>query len=330
MDGDRITKILAVLVVALSVIAPSCSSTSEDPTTATTAELSDADAVSDAGASQEPTYEGIDGVTSSIADTSRIVSLNGDLTETIFALGAGDRVVGRDLTTTFPPEAEALPDIGLARNLNAEAVIALSPTLVVGDTQVEPEAAIEQIRAAGIPVVILQAEVTFEGVTRKIENMGRILGLETEAEALAASVQREIDDARALAATATSRPRVAYLYVRGPETLLVFGNGMPTHFLIEDANATDAAGDVGVVFAEDLSAETLVQAAPDILVTPEEGFEIIGGLDSFLALPGVADTPAGQNGAVLTYDEALLLGMGPRAGEALRLLTIGIHPELEG
>ena len=275
-------------------------------------------------------YEGADGVVSSIEDTSRIVSLNGDLTETIFALGAGDRVVGIDLTTTYPAQAAALPDVGLGRNLNAEAVIGLSPTLVIGDTQVEPITAIEQIRAAGIPVVILRAEVTLEGVIRKIGNVGEILDLPAEASALAEEVQAEIDDAVALAATATSEPRAAYLYVRGPETLLLFGNGMPTHFLIDAASAVDAAGDVGVVFAENLSAERLVTAAPEILITPEEGFEIIGGIDAFLALPGVSDTPAGRDGAVLTYDEALLLGMGPRVGEALRQLVIDLHPEIDG
>jgi iron complex transport system substrate-binding protein len=267
-------------------------------------------------------------VATSIADTSRIVSLNGDLTETIFALGAGERIVGIDLTTTFPEEATSLPDVGLGRNVQAEAVIALSPTLVVGDTQIGPDAAIEQIRAAGIPVVILQAEVTLDGVARKIAAVGAILGLEQEADNLATQVQGAIDDALELASQASSTPRAAYVYVRGPETLLLFGNGMPTHFLFEAANAIDAAGEVDVVFAENLSAETLVTASPDIIVTPSAGFDIIGGLDAFLALPGIADTPAGRNRTIVTIDEALLLGMGPRVGEALEVLVRELHPEL--
>ncbi len=311
----------ALLALASALLLAACGSDAGDPSTSSTV-----------GAEPvvEGTFEGVDGVASSIEDTSRIVSLNGDLTETIFALGAGDRVVGIDLTTTYPEEARTLPDVGLGRDLDAEAVIALSPTLVIGDTQIEPAAAIDQIRRAGIPVVILQAEVTLEGVIRKIANVGEILGLEAEATALAAQVQGEIDDAVALAATATTTPRVAYIYVRGPETLLLFGNGMPTHFLIEAAGAVDAAGEIGVVFAENLSAERLVGAAPEILLTPEEGFGIIGGLDAFLALPGVADTPAGAAGAVIPYDEALLLGMGPRTGQALRQLVVDLHPEIEG
>ena len=276
------------------------------------------------------TFEGADGATASIADPSRIVSLNGDLTEIIFALGAGDQVVGIDLTTTYPEGATVLPDVGLGRSLNAEAVIGLQPTLVIGDTQVEPSSAIEQIRSAGIPVAILPAEVTLEGAIRKILTMGEILDRNAAAISLASDVQDEIDAAIALAATATSEPRVAYTYVRGPETLLLFGNGMPTHFLIEAAGAVDAAGEAGVLFAESLSAERLVVAAPDVLIAPIQGFDILGGKDAYLALPGVGDTPAGRTGTVLTYDEALLLGMGPRVGEALRQLVIDLHPEIDG
>jgi iron complex transport system substrate-binding protein len=306
----------AAAIATVLLIAAACSNAADQTTTTIPR------------SSQPDTYTGIDGVSSSISDTSRIVSLNGDLTETIFALGAGEKVVGIDLTTTFPAEATALPDVGLGRNLQAEAVIALSPTLVVGDSQVGPDTAISHIRAAGIPVVILPTEVTLDGVSRKITAVGSILGMEDQAEDLAAVVQDDIERALALAATTTSTPRAAYVYVRGPETLLLFGNGMPTHFLLEAANAIDAAGEANVVFAENLSAETLVAAAPDVLVTPTAGFEIIGGLDAFLAIPGIADTPAGRSGTVLTFDEALILGMGPRVGEALESLIRGLHPEL--
>lgn len=319
--------ITMMIAIAAALAIASCSSDGEPAASTTAAE--DTAATTTTSEVDGPTFTGVDGVTSSIADSSRIVSLNGDLTEIIFELGVGDRVVGIDLTTTFPEEAAALPDVGLGRNLNAEAVIGLAPTLVVGDTQIEPESAIEQIRAAGIPVVIMQTEVTLEGVPRKIETMGEVLGLPEDAEALAERVQGEIDDALALAEQATTTPRAAYIYVRGPETLLLFGNGMPTHFLIEGANGIDAAGDVGVLFAQNLQAERLVEAAPEVLITPIEGFEIIGGLDPFLALPGVADTPAGAAERVLTYDEALFLGMGPRTGEALRQLVLDLHPEID-
>jgi iron complex transport system substrate-binding protein len=304
------------LVAMCGLIVGSCSGAT---VTTTTASDSTVDAF---------TFVGADGVESDTSDTSRIVALNGDLVEILFALGAGDRVVGRDLTATYPPEAVELPAVGLGRNLNAESVISLEPTLVIGDSQIAPLAAIKQIRQAGIPVVILNLEVALPGVSRKIATVAGILRLKAEGTALIAEVEAEVQLALDVAAQATSSPRVGYVYVRGPETLLMFGNGMPTHFLIEAAGGVDALGDIGVLFAQSLNAEELVAASPDVLITPTQGFEIIGGLDSFLALPGVLGTPAGMNGRVLTYDEALILGMGPRVGQALMELVLGLHPEL--
>lgn len=307
---------VAAAILLSACGSPDASTTTQPPTPPT------------GGATEGDVFLGADGVETVIEDTTRIVALNGDITETIFALGAGDRVVGIDLTTTFPPEATTLPDIGLSRDLNAEEVIGLAPTLVIGDTQVQPDAAITRIREAGIPVVIIQAEVTLEGVPRKIRTIGGILSLTDEADLLADQVEADIEDARALAEGATETPTAAFIYVRGPETLLLFGNGMPTHFLIQAAHAVDAAGEVGVLFAENLSAETLVTAQPEVLLTPLQGFELIGGIDAFLALPGVADTPAGRDRRVYTYDEALFLGMGPRVAEALTQLIVDLHPEL--
>lgn len=319
MESRPIRWTLAI-AVALGLLSGACSSGSSGATTPTMA--------STPTPTSTNTMTGVDGIAASLADTSRIVSLNGDLTEIAFALDAGERVVGIDLTTTYPAEAAALPDVGLSRDLNAEAVIALDPTLVIGDTQVGPERAIEQIREAGIPVLILQAESTLAGVSRKIATMGDVLGLPDQARTLISEVEDDIAEATDLAATATSRPRVVYVYVRGPETLLLFGNGMPTHFLIEAAGGVDAAGEAQVAFAENLDPETLVATAPDVILTPTAGFDLLGGVDALTMLPGVADTPAGQSGRIYDYDEALLLGMGPRVGQALRQLVVDLHPEL--
>jgi iron complex transport system substrate-binding protein len=273
-------------------------------------------------------FESSDGVVTDVSDTSRLVVLNGDLTEIVFALGVGDSVVGVDLTTTYPEQAAQLPSVGLGRSLNAEKVIGLSPTLVIADTQIGPPGAIDQIRAAGIPVAILRQESTLAGVPRKIDTVASILGMEAQGDDLVTTVQAGIDEAIAVAQKASGSPQVGYLYVRGPETLLMFGTGMPTHFLIEAAGGIDIFGENGVLFAENLSAETLVTSAPEVLITSSEGFDLIGGMDGFLALPGVSDTPAGQTRSIILYDEAKFLGMGPRVGEALMQLILDLHPEL--
>lgn len=275
-------------------------------------------------------FVGADGVETTIIDISRIVSLNGDLTEIIFELGLGDNVVGVDVTTTYPPEAAALNDqgetVGFAQQLTAEAVLRFEPTLVIGDQQVAPPEAIEQLRGAGIAVVILETQTTLDGVGTKIGQVAEMLGVPDEGAVLAERVMGEINAARDLAATDDSDPRVAFVYVRGPQIVFLFGAGMATQAMIEGAGAIDAGVEAGVFGPAPLTPEALVAAAPDVIVLPEAGLEALGGIEAFLALPGVAETPAAQDEAFLAYDEAYFFNLGPRAGQALDDFVRELYP----
>ena len=187
--------------------------------------------------SVEQVFVGADGVETTITDVSRIVSLNGDLTEIIFELGLGANVVGVDVMTTYPPEAAGLNDqgetVGFAQQLTAEGVLRFEPTLVIGDQQVAPPEALEQLRGAGIPVVILETQATLEGVEIKINQVAEILGVPDEGIVLAERVMGEINAARELAAGDDSNPSAAYVYVRGPKVVFLFGAGMATQAMIE-------------------------------------------------------------------------------------------------
>ena len=314
-----------------SVTAPDTTITSTDPSTTTSTTATTTTTTTD---SDGRVFVGTDGVETPITDFSRIISLNGDLTEIIFELGLGNNVVGVDVTTTYPPEAAALNDqgqtVGFAQQLTAEAVLRFEPTLVIGDTQVAPPEAIEQLRGAGIPVVILETQTTLEGVETKINQVAEILGVPDEGAALAERVMGEIDAARDLAADDDSDPRAAFVYVRGPQVVFLFGAGMATQAMIEGAGAIDAGVESGVFGPAPLTPEALVAAAPEVIVLPEAGLEALGGLDAFLALPGVADTPAAQNDAFLAYDEAYFFNLGPRAGQALDEFVRDLYPDIAG
>jgi iron complex transport system substrate-binding protein len=114
--------------------------------------------------------------------------------------------------------------------------------------------------------------------------------------------------------------RVAYVYTRGPDVMLLFGEGMTTQPLIEAAGAIDAGVDSGIVGTVPVSAEALVAAAPDVIIVPEEGLGILGGEDVLLEMPGVAETPAGRNRAILAYPEGDFLTFGPRIADSLERL----------
>lgn len=322
------------LIMSVVLVTAACGSSDglETTTTAVTNTTTTTLAETTTTAPQEHIFVGADGVETNITDTSRIVSLNGDITEVIFELGLGANVVGVDVTTTYPAEAAALNEqgqtVGFAQQLTAEAVLRFDPTLVIGDQQVAPAEAIEQLRAAGVAVIILETQTTLDGVGTKINQIAEILGVAGEGEALATSVMVEIDAAKALAESDDSDPRVAYIYVRGPQVIFLFGAGMPTQAMIEGAGGIDAGVEAGVFGPAPLTPEALVAAAPDVIVLPEGGLTALGGIDALKAIPGIAETPAAKNDAFLVYDEAYFFNLGPRVGQALTEFITDLYPDL--
>jgi iron complex transport system substrate-binding protein len=262
-----------------------------------------------AGATEEPSPE---------VDSSRIVALSGDLTEFVYELGAGDRMVGVDVTTVAPEAALDLPVVGVGRFITAEGVLGVDPTLVLANTQTSPVEVLDQITDAGGDVEILEIATTFPDLYERIERLGEILGASAEAEALVAELSADIDAAEVVAED--TELRVAYVYTRGPDVMLLFGEGMTTQPLIEASGAIDAGADSGIVGTVPVSAEALVAAAPDVIIVPEEGLGILGGVDVLLEMPGVAETPAGRNRAILAYPEGDFLTFGPRIADSLERL----------
>ena len=270
-----------------------------------------------------------DGKRITITDVSRIVSLNGDITEVIFALGLGKNVVGTDVSATYPEEAKALPRVDNRRQIGAESVLSLRPTLVIGNDNAGPPAAIEQLRGAGVPVLIITYPTTVDSVTQKIRTVAGALGVPEQGEALATRTQSEINAARTLAAKAETKPRVAFLYIRGgTPTQQIAGKNTAADAVISAAGALNTGAQAGIEGYQPITAESIVTAAPDVFLLLDASLESIGGVDGLVKLPGVAQTPAGQKRAVLHYDDQYLLGMGPRIGQALMDLVRGLHPTL--
>lgn len=274
------------------------------------------------------TFTGADGVEVDVSDTSRIVSLNGDVTEILFELGMGSNVVAIDVTTTYPEAATALPVVGFGQMLTPEGVLAFSPTLVIGDEQIGPPETIQQLRDAGIPVVILETQTTLEGVSEKIAQIAEIAAVADVGAELAARVEGEIAAAQALVPSVDESPKVAYIYVRGPQTLFLFGAGMPTQAMIEGAGAIDSGASTGVFGPAPLTPEALIAAAPEYIVLPAAGVGALGGIDAVLDLPGVRETPAASEGNFLVYDEAYFFNLGPRTGIALEEFIGDLYPGL--
>lgn len=316
-------------VIALLLIGAACGDDDGSSATTVASTTSTAAPATTEAAAEDLTFTGADGVESVITDASRIVSLSGDFTEILFELGAGDRVVGVDVTTTFPAEAEEIPVIGFAQDLAPEPVLGMQPTLVLANDLTGPVESIDQLRAAGVPVVVIAGGSSLDDIGPKIAAIAQIVGLEEAGQQLIERVDGEVQAALALAAQAPNQPRVAFVYSRGPQLLLLFGRGMATNAMIEAGGAADVGAETGVMGAQPLTPEAIVAAAPDVIVLPAAGYAALGGPEAFLEIPGIAETPAGANGAFLAYDEAYFFNLGPRAGQALMEFILDLYPELD-
>lgn len=261
------------------------------------------------------------GVEVQIESIERIIPLDGDVAEVVFALGLGDNVVATDLSATFPPAADALPEIGYQRALSTEPILAFEPTVILATDLAGPDTVIADLRAVGVPVVIVPNNDGPGGPAEKIRAIAQALGMEEVGEALAAEVSASIDaagvEAAELASEGSRSPRVVALYVRGSSAQLVMGEGTTIDWLIEHVGAINVADEMGVVDTEPISAEAMLAAAPDVIIVPKSGLDSVGGIDGLLQIDGLDRTPAGQQRAVIAYDDQLMLGNGPRTGDFL-------------
>ena len=245
------------------------------------------------------------------ASPKRIVSMNGSMTEALFAVGAGDLVVGVDTSSVFPSEAQRLPKIGYQSKLSAEGILSLRPDLVVGTQDAGPPEVIEQIRRAGIRVEIYQDSSTVEGAYGKVLFAGKHSGHADKAVQIVARMRHNIEALKPL----NGSPRVLFIYARGPGMVQVSGTNTQAAAMLKLVGATTALPDFEGF--KPLTSEALVVANPDIILMPTRSLESIGGIDGLLRIPGVALTKAGKERKVVAMDDMLLLGFSARLDAAL-------------
>ncbi len=258
-------------------------------------------------------------VATGAAAAERVVSVGGAITEIVYAIGAQESLVGVDSTSTFPPEAAALPDVGYLRQLSAEPILSLRPTLVLAAADAGPPAAIEQLRGAGVRVVPVPGDHTPEGVIEKVAIVAAALHREQAGAALRERLEHGFDRIARLTAGARDRPRVLFLLSVGGG-LLAAGVDTSADAMISLAGGTNAVG--GFSGYKPLSAEVAVAAAPDVILTTDRILAALGGADELLRHPALAATPAARSGTVLGMDDLFLLGFGPRTPEAVERLAL--------
>jgi iron complex transport system substrate-binding protein len=269
-----------------------------------------------------------DGREVTVADVDRILPVNlyGSIAEIVFSLGLGDRVIGRDTSTTFP-DATGLPLVTVnGHDLSAEAILELDPSVVLADPSIGPSEVFEQLRASGVTVVMLDELQTIADVPDHIRAIAAALGVPEAGERLIARTQQQIDDAIAAVRPPPDPPSVAFLYLRGPAGIyLITGAGAGPDAMIEAIGARDAGAALGVTGFKPITSEALINAAPDVILVLTDSLASVGGVDGLLAIPGVAQTPAGERRRIVDMDDGVLLNFGTRTGAAITALAEAVY-----
>lgn len=255
----------------------------------------------------------------------RIVSIGGAVTEIVYALGAADRLVAVDSTSTWPPEADGLPDVGYMRRLSAEPIVAMRPDLVIAVEGSGPDSAIEQLRGAGVGVEMVPEGYSADAIAAKIERVAALLGREEQGAALAGRVRAAMAGVERKVAATGERPRVLFLISAGRGAPMAAGLHTAADAVIRLAGGQNVVQ--GYAGYKALSPEATVAAAPDYVLAMPDTVEAMGGPERLLALSELSVKPDTR---VVAMDGQLLLGFGPRTPEAVRDLAATLHPDMPG
>ncbi len=267
------------------------------------------------------TTTGADGVVVEVTDTSRIIVLNEAIAEIVVSLGMKDYIIGRDATTTLAALAD-ITEVSNGHDINAESVLALRPSVVIGDTRTGPSETLEQLRGAGVAVLIAPEVWTLSELPNRVEMIANALGIPRAGTDLINLTEQSIDAALQGVGVYASTPRVAFLYVRGTASVyLLGGSGSGADELVAATGAIDVGALNGLAAFTPLTAEAIVQADPDVLLVMTKGLDSVGGIDGLLELPGVSSTRAATSSAVIAVDDDLLLSFGPRTGALITRLA---------
>lgn len=248
------------------------------------------------------------------ADTTRLVSIGGSLTEIFYELGAEGTLVARDQTALYPEAALALPDVGYMRALAPEGVLSVNPSgLLVIEGSGPPEA-LEVLSHAGVEYQTVPEGYSAEGVVVKVRAVGQALGLDAEAEALATKLETEFAALKARTDALETRKKILFVLSNQGGQIQASGTGTAANGIIALAGAENAITEYEGY--RPLSEEAITAAAPDVILLMDRGGDHGATEAELLAHPAIALTPAGQNKAIYRMDGAYLLGFGPRTAAA--------------
>lgn len=256
---------------------------------------------------------------------ARIVSMAPSITEVVFALGLGERVVGVSSFCDYPPEALKKPRIGGVVNPNMEAIVALNPDLVIALPNVTHENLFRSLRQLGIRVLTLRND-TLEDLFVTIDRIGEMTSTGAAAQQMSERLRARFSN---VSEKVAAKPRRKVMFIVGVEPLFVAGRGTFIDELITIAGGTNISGDSFSKYPQ-LGIEEVVARAPDVILYTSLNFELtpeqeVKAKKLWSAYPSI---PAVRNGSIhgLVADYVTL--PGPRLVLGVEEMARAIHPEV--
>lgn len=259
------------------------------------------------------------------AGQKRIVSVGAIASELVCEIGACGDIVATDVTSVYPPELMKKPKVGYVTRLSAEGILALKPTHLIVTDGAGPATVLDQLQQSGVKIVKVPVGIGLGDAAKRIEILGELSGNATAAKKLSQKLRADVSKLNAQRKP-KNQAKVLFIYARGAQTLLAMGSNTTAHELIELAGAINAFGAEG---AKPVNAEAIAASQADVVLIPEGSLAGLGGADALQKIPGLAQTPAGKKRRLVTLEDSLLAGMGPRTAGAARILRSKIAEAMQ-
>ncbi|RWO08062.1 MAG: hemin ABC transporter substrate-binding protein [Mesorhizobium sp.] len=256
------------------------------------------------------------------ADPSKIAAIGGSITEIVFALGEQDRLVARDSTSRYPEAALKLPDVGYMRQLSPEGVLSVNPSGILALHGSGPKETVDVLKKTSIPFIEVPERYDREGILEKIRIVGKALGADAKAAALAAEIDVKLKAAEKQTASIKDRKRVLFVLSMRGGKILASGSNTAADGIIRLSGGVNAVD--GYSGYKQLSDEAVITARPDVILMMNNAGPGVSD-DELFANPSIRSTPAGAARKVVRMEGGYLLGFGPRTADVIRDLAASLY-----
>ncbi len=247
-------------------------------------------------------------------DPSRIAVAGGSITELIYLLKKDGQIIAVDTTSNYPKQTSGLPSIGYVRNLSAEGILSLKPTLILGEHDMGPPEVLNQLEKVSVEVKRIEERQSAMGIVEKFECIAKILNVPTsESEYLKENLLAYATNLEEIRSVGTKRPRVALILSFIDGSPILAGNATSGDGVLKMIGATNVFSDIDGW--KPATRESLLAKNPDYIVITERGLKAQGGMAGLEKNPVLRLTSAVKEKNVYALDGMALLGFGPRTLE---------------